>query len=67
MKKIALTGCALLLTLTACNQKVTYTYWTDKTDNQLERLEEADIDFEIRGDEIWVDEEEMDQVVACCS
>jgi hypothetical protein len=57
----------LLITLSACNKKENYTYWTEKTDNQIKRLDEANIKYEIREGEIWVKEDDMEEVVVCCS
>jgi hypothetical protein len=53
--------------MSACSKEVNYTYWTEKTDNQIQRLDEANIKYEIRKGEIWVKEEDMKKVVACCS
>jgi hypothetical protein len=44
-----------------------YVYWTTNTNNQIQRLEAADVEYEIREDEIWVREEDMEKVLACCS
>ncbi|GGD15296.1 hypothetical protein [Pontibacillus salipaludis] len=56
-----------LITLAACSSTETYTYWTEETDEQIQRLNEANIRYEIRNGEIWVGEGDMDKVVACCS
>ncbi|KGX91182.1 hypothetical protein N781_05385 [Pontibacillus halophilus JSM 076056 = DSM 19796] len=67
MRKVLFVTFASLMACSACSGGDTYTYWTDTTENQIQRLDEASINYEIRDDEIWVDEEEMDKVVACCS
>jgi hypothetical protein len=67
MKKLFFMTFVILNTLSACSIEETYTYWTDKTDNQIQRLEEANINYEIRETEIWVIEKDRDKVVACCS
>jgi hypothetical protein len=66
MKKLILSFCALII-LAACNAKESYTYWTDRTDNQILRLDEAGIKYEIRAGEIWVREKDLKRVMACCS
>ncbi|UYZ22475.1 hypothetical protein [Mesobacillus jeotgali] len=66
MKKLTLSLC-LLVVLAACNTEESYTHWTDRTDNQIQRLDEAGIKYEIREGEIWVSEKDMKKVVACCS
>lgn len=53
----------LLITISACST----IYWTEKTDNQIERLNQANINDEIRDGEIWIREEGIRKVVACCS
>ncbi|WP_102261079.1 hypothetical protein [Mesobacillus jeotgali] len=65
-KKLAL-GFFIVITLTACNQKEPYAYWTGRTDNQIQRLDEAGIKYEIREGEIWVREKDLKKVMACCS
>ena len=65
-KKLAL-GFFIVITLTACNQNESYTHWTDSTDNQTQRLDEAGIKYEIREGEIWVREKDLKKVMACCS
>jgi hypothetical protein len=60
----------VLITISACsteNSSDTYIYWTEKTDNQIERLNQANINDEIRDGEIWIREEGIRKVVACCS
>ncbi|AZB41092.1 hypothetical protein CEF21_01340 [Bacillus sp. FJAT-42376] len=64
MKKILLIP---FIVLTACSTGETYTYWTDKTNNQIQRLNDANIKYEIKNGEIWVREKDMKKVVACCS
>lgn len=58
---------SVLIVFTACNTNESYTYWTDRTDNQIQRLDEAKIEYEVREDEIWVREKALEKVVACCS
>ena len=69
MKKqfVIITVIVILIMLSACNKEENYTYWTGKTDNQIERLDKANIKYEIRDNEIWVKEKDMFKVVACCS
>ncbi len=57
----------ILLTLSACSSAETYTFWTEESIQQIQRLNEANIRYEIRNGEIWVSEGDMDKVVACCS
>ncbi|MBT2680459.1 hypothetical protein J7E38_15720 [Bacillus sp. ISL-35] len=64
MKKITI---FLLITLTACNAEEPLTYWTDSTENQIQRLDEAKIKYEVRDGEIWVREKDLKKVAACCS
>jgi hypothetical protein len=56
-----------LFTMSACTKEENFTYWTEKTDNQIQRLDKANIKYEIREGEIWVKEEDMKKVVACYS
>jgi hypothetical protein len=65
-KKLALSF-LIVITLTACNQNESYTNWTDSTDNQTQRLDEAGIKYEIREGEIWIREKDLKKAVACCS
>lgn len=67
MKKIFAITLVLFITLSSCSTNETYTYWTDKTDNQIQRLDKANIKYQIKDGEIWVREKDMDKVVACCS
>jgi hypothetical protein len=62
--KLTLSFC-LLLSLAACNKKERFTYWTDRTDNLIQRLNEAMIKYEIREGEIWVFNKDLEKVVAC--
>ncbi|MDX5475635.1 MAG: hypothetical protein LPK00_08850 [Bacillaceae bacterium] len=59
----------IVLLLTACqqNESEKFTYWTDESSNQLQRLEKAKIKYEIRNEEIWINEKDLMKVVACCS
>lgn len=66
MRELALSFCALLM-LAACNTEESYTHWTDSTDNQIQRLDEAGIKYEIREGEIWVRDKDLKKAVACCS
>lgn len=66
MKKLIL-SLSVLIILAACNEKEPYTYWTDRTDNQILRLDEAGIKYEIREGEIWVRQKDLKRVMACCS
>lgn len=60
----------ILITLSACstgNSSDTFIHWTEKTDNQMERLDQSNIIYEIRHGEIWIREKDIRKVVACCS
>jgi hypothetical protein len=50
--------------MSACTKVENFTYWTEKTDNQIQRLDKANIKYEIREGEIWVKEEDMKKVVS---
>lgn len=67
MKKLLIVTTSLLFLLSACSAEDSYMYWTVKTENQIQRLDEANIKYEIREGEIWIREKDMDKVVACCS
>lgn len=59
-----------VMLLFGCNSKDDedkYVYWTEKTESQIERLDDANINYEIKDGEIWVREKDMFKVVACCS
>lgn len=66
MKKLILCFNVLVL-LAACNTKESYIHWTDSTDNQIQRLDEAGIKYEIREGEIWVRDKDLKKAAACCS
>jgi hypothetical protein len=57
----------VMITLAACNTEESYTYWTSRTDNQIQRLDDAKVKYEVREGEIWVGEKDLTRVVACCS
>ncbi|MFJ5624849.1 hypothetical protein ACIQD3_19480 [Peribacillus loiseleuriae] len=67
MKKLLVITFVSLILLSGCNTEDEYIYWTEKTDNQIQRLDGANIKYEIKGGEIWVREKDMSKVVACCS
>jgi uncharacterized membrane protein len=54
----------LLITLASCNPDKSFTYWTDTTENQLPRLDEAKIKYEIRDAQIWVRKKDLKKVMA---
>ncbi|WP_144480137.1 hypothetical protein [Cytobacillus oceanisediminis] len=54
----------LLITLASCNPDESLTNWTDTTENQLPRLDEAKIKYEIRDAQIWVREKDLKKVMA---
>jgi hypothetical protein len=56
-----------LICLIAEDCRDTFIYWTEKTDNQIERLDKANINFEIRHGEIWIREKDIRKVMACPS
>ncbi len=57
----------VVMILSACTSKDTYIYWTEKTDNQIQQLDQVKINYEIRHGEIWIREKDTRKVVACCS
>ncbi|WLR54702.1 hypothetical protein LC048_20195 [Mesobacillus subterraneus] len=65
-KKLALSF-FIVITLTACNTDEPFAYWTERTDNQIQRLDEAGIKYEIREGDIWVRKKDLKKVMACCS
>lgn len=69
MKKLIATGLFSLIILSACSSQSSgiYVYWTEKTDNQIQRLNQAKIKYEIRHGDIWIREKDTRKVVACCS
>ncbi|WP_226682984.1 hypothetical protein [Sutcliffiella horikoshii] len=69
MKNLIITGLFSLVLLSACSSQNndTYVYWTEKTDNQIQRLNQAKINYEIRHGDIWIREKDTRKVVACCS
>ncbi|MCM3666988.1 hypothetical protein M3204_21535 [Mesobacillus subterraneus] len=56
MKKKLTISFFVMITLAACNTKEASIYWTDRTDNQIQRLDDANVKYEIREGEIWVRE-----------
>jgi|GEM_PF-5085534 len=67
MKKLLYIIYVSLMLLSGCSTKDEYIYWTDQTDNQIQRLVGADISYEIRHGEIWIREKDKSKVVVCCS
>lgn len=63
----ALVFTVLLVILSACNSTESYMYWTDESENQILRLDDANIKYEIQEGEIWIREKDLNKVVACCS
>ena len=66
MKLIFLT-LVLFFLLSGCNAEEEYTYWTEKTDNQIQLLDEAIINYEIREGEIWIRDRDFSRILICCS
>ncbi|QST02884.1 hypothetical protein IMZ31_20260 (plasmid) [Pontibacillus sp. ALD_SL1] len=56
-----------LFFLAACEDEKAHTFWSDATIEATERLDDAHIPYEIRGEEIWIPEEEAERAVLCCS
>ncbi|WP_156317595.1 hypothetical protein [Bacillus sp. CHD6a] len=70
MKELITTGLISLVILSACSSDSSsgaYVYWTEKTDNQIQQLDHAKINYEIRHGDIWIREKDTRKVVACCS
>ncbi|MFD2043395.1 hypothetical protein ACFSTA_03295 [Ornithinibacillus salinisoli] len=73
MKKLIILFLLLILASGCMNSESTeYKFWAHKTDNQITRLNDANIDYKIiegNGgiDEIWVSEQDFDNVTACCT
>lgn len=70
MNKLITAGLISLLILSACsteNSSGTYVQWTEQTDNQIQRLNQAKIKYEIRHGDFWIREKDNRKVVACCS
>ncbi|WP_226647238.1 hypothetical protein [Mesobacillus subterraneus] len=67
LKKKLILSFSVLVLLAACNSEESYTHWTDSTDNQIQRLDDAGIKYEIREGEIWVRDKDLKKAVACCS
>jgi len=70
MNNLITAGLISLLILSACsteNSSGTYVQWTEQTDNQIQRLNQAKIKYEIRHGDIWIREKDNRKVVACCS
>ena len=55
--------------LQACNNNYdsNYVYWTKETANQIERLNDAGVQYKIQNGEVWVNEKDVNNVVQCCS
>ena len=56
-----------MISLTACNPNESYSYWTERTDYQIKRMDEAKIEYEIRDGAIWVRDKDLKKAMACCS
>ena len=67
MKIKLILSLSVLVLLAACNAEESYTHWTDSTENQTQRLDEAGIKYEIREGEIWVRDKDLKKAVVCCS
>ena len=60
-------GLLIMISLTACNPNESYSYWTERTDYQIKRMDEAKIEYEIRDGAIWVRDKDLKKAMACCS
>jgi ABC-type enterochelin transport system substrate-binding protein len=53
--------------LSACNTNAKYVPWAGESANQIERLNEAGIDYKTQKGEIWIKEKDVKKAVQCCS
>jgi hypothetical protein len=67
MKKYLAICFVLLTILSACNTDGNYVYWTVETENQIQRLDDAKVEYVLKEGEIWVREDDMYKVIACCT
>ncbi|MDS9471272.1 hypothetical protein [Sporosarcina pasteurii] len=57
----------LLMILMGCQSQSEFIYWTDVTENQIQRLNDAKLKYEVRDGQVWIKESDMFKVVTCCS
>lgn len=68
MKRFLVITFFSLLFLSGCSPSADhYINWTDTTGGQTERLDEANIKYEIREGQVWIRERDLDKAVRCCS
>lgn len=69
MKKLLAIAFVSILFLSSCSNSADhYISWTDDaTENNIQRLDEANIKYEIREGQIWIRERDLDKAVMCCS
>lgn len=63
-------GSILLITtlLASCGtHEDVYVNWTKESDSTTQRLNDANIHYEIRDGEIWIREKDMTDAVICCT
>lgn len=58
----------MLLSLSGCYaEKEKYMYWAEESDSMIKRLNDAEIEYQIKDGEIWMTEGESYKAVQCCS
>ncbi|WP_203334758.1 hypothetical protein [Planococcus beigongshangi] len=68
MKRLLVTGFVSLTLLSGCNPSATYYIdWSDTSEDQIQRMDEANIKYDIRDGQIWIRERDLDKAAACCS
>lgn len=68
LNKFLTVGLLLLIPLTGCSpEDSNFIHWADKTESQIKRLENSNIKYELRNNEIWIKEKDLDKAVSCCS
>ena len=68
MKRLLVISFVSLMLLSGCNPSATYYIdWSEATENQIQRLDEANIKYDVREGKIWIRETDLNEVVECCS
>jgi len=68
MRRKAVIGFVSVMLLSGCNTAPDhYINWADATENQIQRMDEANIKYDIRDGQIWIRERDLDKAAACCS
>ncbi|MGX8177152.1 hypothetical protein ACWS7L_06640 [Exiguobacterium artemiae] len=67
MLKPLLFASSLLLVGCASSEQPKTVPWGENTPAQMERLKANDIDFTVKGDQLLIPQDQVDQATKCCT